>query len=844
MGDVYKARDARLGRDVAIKVLPEAFAADPDRRERFEREARAIAALSHPNIVAVFDTGVAAASDAGPGERAYVVMELLEGATLRERLAAGAGAASALPARKAMDIAIQIARGLGAAHAKGLVHRDLKPENIFLLDDGQVKILDFGLARQSLAADHGAATRTVAVTDPGTVMGTVGYMAPEQVRGQAVDARADVFAFGAVLFEMLSGRRAFQRETSADTLTAILTQDPPEISASRPDVAPALDRIVRHCLEKNPNERFQSARDVAFALDALSGSQAGSTAAIAPRPPRTRLPRWIGIAAALVLGAAAGLYVGATLLATNTGPVTFIAKTYDAQWISNARFTPDGQTIVFSAARTGNLPSVFVIRQGSLVPQSIGSNRTQLLAVSSKNELAVLTGIQYVGHRLFTGTLTRMTLDGGQRAVLEDVSDADWAPDGEHFAIVHNVDGHSQLEYPVGHLLSKTSGYLSDVRVSPDGTRVAFFEHQIPSDNRGVVKVVDQSGNAATLTKEYSGLEGLAWRRDGKTIFFSASDDVAYQPFAVDTSGTTPARMAFSSAGETFLFDVSATGQVLISRNDRHNTIWGRAPGETTEREYPWLDFPLEGFFSADGRLMVFSDLNDTAGSDYAVALRRNDGSPVVRLGPGGVVDLSPDGKWALSAIPSQQQMLLYPTGAGSPVKLDRGPIVTYRYIAQWFADGKRVLVCGTEKSGVARCYQQSIAGGAPTAITPEGADAALLARDDTTLLYRDANGVMWLTTLGSSTAPRRMAGLTPADRPIGFSTDNRSVFVQVGINIPMHIDRVDLSTGTRASAAELGPPDRSGVISLRIDQWMDDGRVYTYRMGRTLSTLFVVDRK
>src|SRR4030095_7080040 len=293
MGDVYRAKDARLGRDVAIKVLPEVFASDPARRERFEREAQAVAALSHPHIVAIHDTGV-------EQHRAYVVMELLAGAALRERLPSG------IPVRKAIDVAIQVARGLGAAHAKGLVPRDLKPENIFLRDDGQVKILDFGLARQTTPSDNSGATSTVAVTDPGTVMGTVGYMAPEQLRAQPVDARADVFAFGAVLYEMLSGRRAFQRETSADTMTAILTQDPPEISGSRPDLSPALDRIVRHCLEKNPNERFQSARDIAFALEALSGSNVSTSTGIAVPPAATkaRWPRWIPAAAALVIGLA------------------------------------------------------------------------------------------------------------------------------------------------------------------------------------------------------------------------------------------------------------------------------------------------------------------------------------------------------------------------------------------------------------------------------------------------------------------------------------------------------------------------------------------------------------
>jgi serine/threonine protein kinase len=232
MGDVYRARDTRLDREVAIKVLPPAFGADADRLARFEREAKAIAALSHPNILAIFDTGTTA--DAGQ-TTSYVVTELLEGETLRERLTHGA-----LPVRRAIDCAVQIARGLGAAHDKGLVHRDLKPENVFLLPDGQVKILDFGLARAITSATGGSgATETVAaLTDPGTVMGTVGYMAPEQVRGQVLDARADLFAFGLVLHEMLAGQRAFLRETGAETMTAILKEDPPDLSSLRQDVAP------------------------------------------------------------------------------------------------------------------------------------------------------------------------------------------------------------------------------------------------------------------------------------------------------------------------------------------------------------------------------------------------------------------------------------------------------------------------------------------------------------------------------------------------------------------------------------------------------------------------------
>ena len=288
MGEVYRARDTRLARDVAVKVLSEGFSGDPDRRTRFEREAKAVAALSHPNIVALFDVGEY-------DGRLYVVTELLEGVSLRDRLGTGA-----LPVRKAVEIAIQIARGLGAAHDKAIVHRDLKPENVFILADGQVKILDFGIAHH-VPSGAGSTETIVAVTDAGTVMGTAGYMAPEQVRAQAVDARTDLFALGAVLYEMLSGQRAFKRNTAAETMSSILNDDPPELSGSRADLSPALDRIVRHSLEKSAAERFQTARDIAFALEAFSGTSTGTSAAAAV-PAASKARFWRAAVLAAVLG--------------------------------------------------------------------------------------------------------------------------------------------------------------------------------------------------------------------------------------------------------------------------------------------------------------------------------------------------------------------------------------------------------------------------------------------------------------------------------------------------------------------------------------------------------------
>ena len=830
MGEVYRARDSRLDREVAIKVLPESVSGDADRRARFEREAKAVAALSHPNILAIHDIGEQQGVT-------YAVTELLHGETVRERLNRGA-----LPSRKAIDIAGQIARGLAAAHARGIVHRDLKPENIFLLEDGHVKILDFGLARQAIASAGSGATETVAATDPGTVMGTVGYMAPEQVRGEAVDSRTDLFALGAVLYEMLSGQRAFKRTTAAETMTAILNEDPPALTSTRADLPPALDRIVSHCLEKNRLERFQSARDVAFALDALSGAPVASGAAVpVAGARRTRGALWIA-AAALVAGAAIGLAGGWKIFARADPAWRFDDKTLEPQWVTNAKFSPDGQTIVLSAALTGNSPSLYVIRPDSVIPQPFGPTGAQLLSVSSRGELAVITGVRYQYHRVFLGTLARMTTETAPRPWLDDVRDADWSPDGSTVAVVHLSNGKDQLEYPLGHVLLQTTGYFSDPRVSPDGTRVAFLDHAIPADDRGYVKVVDQGGHVTTLTEEYSGLQGLVWMPGGRALAFSASPSQRdYEPLTVDI-GSHQIRPVFSSPGDTLLFDAAPDGRLLFDRFTPRRNLRGRPPGGAAEQELGWLNFSVGGFFNDSGALLAFSDLSPSAGNDYAVALRHTDGSGVVRLGPGGTLAISRDGKHVLAELPSTGKLLVYPTGAGSPVTLDSGGVSSYRYIGQFFAGDTRVIVCGSTASGTSRCYQQPIAGGPPQPVTAEGVDWAVLAPDERTLLIGTLTGEYLVGSLGS-TETRPARGITSADRPLAWSRDGRSFFVQAGQTAPGHVERVDISTGTRTPAAEVAPPDRSGLTNVRVDQWADDGRYYTYRYTRTLSALFVGSR-
>jgi Tol biopolymer transport system component len=842
MGEVYRARDTKLGRDVAVKVLPSHLADTPAALARFEREAKAVAALSHPNILAIFDFG----SDGGT---AYAVTELLEGSTLRDRLD------TPIPTRKAIDYAVQIARGLGAAHAKGVVHRDLKPENVFVTDDGRVKILDFGLARQGPAIAPAGGDETYSPTfarhtDPGTVMGTVGYMSPEQVRGETGDHRSDLFSFGALLYELVSGRRAFQRDTAAETMTAILKEEPPELvsDAGGAGVPAPVARLVQHCLEKNPAERFQSASDVAFALQALAGASTSTAQAVLAGPlPAASRPRWLALAglAALttVVVAAGAAFVAGRSMAPPQSAASFVPLTYQPQMIFRALFTPDGKTVVFSAALKGTSVELFTLSQEYPEARNLGLRATQLLSISSKNELAVLTGARHVGHRLFTGTLARMPLGGGApREILEGVREADWAPDGNSLAIIREVNGRDRLEFPVGKVLYESSGYVSDLRVSPAGDRIAFLDHPIKFDDRGGVAVVDMAGKKTTLSDGYWGLQGLVWSRDGRDVLFSGG--ASYAQFKVYRAVVSSGRVGqiLESAGGLTLYDIAADGRWLASRDDVARVMMAKAPGASEETNLSWLDFSHASTIAPDGRVLLFTEESGALGNNYAVCLRKTDGSPVVRLGEGFAMDLSPDGKWALGTIPgTKDQLMLYPTGAGESRPLDAGPVGQFTS-GRWFPDGKRVLVCGSEAGRAERCYVEDTGGGLPRAVTPEDTHKGFVSPDGTlVLVQRGANAaaVFELYPVAGG-ASKVLQGLTSDDIVIQWARDGRSLLVSRGA-VPARVERVNLDTGRRDPQRVLGPANPVGVLAVRSITMADNPDVYAYNVDQQLSRLFVV---
>ena len=834
MGEVYRAKDSRLGRDVAIKVLPASFSQDADRLRRFEQEARAAGVLNHPNITAVYDIGTHEDSP-------YVVQELLEGETLRTALSAGR-----MAQRKAIDYALQIAHGLAAAHEKGIVHRDLKPENLFVTKDGRVKILDFGLAKltsNEARPDATSLPTAAGATEPGVVLGTLGYMSPEQVKGKPADARSDIFSFGAILYEMLAGRRAFHGDSAAETMAAILREEPPDISVTNQQVSPGLDRIVRHSIEKSPQQRFHSAHDVAFALEALSGlSTAATPAAAAVKAGRSR---WLGLAAAGVLVAAAiaaaAYAAGRRTPAGSRTNVSFTQLTFRQAPIFNARFAPDGKTVVYSAALSGNMPEILSLRPDYPESTPRGLRDVHLLSVSSRGELAVLTRARFLGHSLFLGTLARMPLEGGApREILAGVREADWSPDGAELAVIREVNGKDRLEFPAGKVLAETGGYFSNPRFSPKGDRIAIFEHPLKYDDRGLVAVVELAGKKTVLSDGYWGEEGLAWSAGGDEVLFSAGAAYnAFKIYGVTLSGRR--RTALESAGGLTIQDVGKDGRWITSRDDHSNAVLVLGPGQASERDLSWLDLSDAQSLTPDGKALLFSDYSGRAGgANYSTCLRQTDGSPVVRLGDGSAGDISRDGNDALAIVPtSPAQLVVYPTGAGEPRRLERGGLVSYE-TARFFPDGRRVLACGHEEGRAVRCYVQEIGGGAPRALTPEGTTQGFPSPDGRSVLVSGSDGLRLCPVEGGE--PRSIPGTGPDDVAVRWSADGRSVLVRRGSSVPAAVERLDIATGARKAVLAVGPTDALGVLNIGTITVSDDEKSYAYTSRRMLSQLFLAE--
>jgi Tol biopolymer transport system component len=826
MGEVYRARDARLNRDVAIKVLPQRVAADAGAMSRFEREAKAVAALSHPNILSIFDFG----SENGV---AYAVMELLDGQTLGELLESGP-----LPPRRAGSIAREIAEGLAAAHAKGIVHRDLKPENVFVTKSGHVKILDFGLAREASPKnqeDTSAPTER-RLTEPGTVMGTVGYMSPEQVRGQALDHRTDVFSFGAILYEMLAGRRAFAKPTAAETMTAILNEDPPELAAVS-GVGSSLELVARRCLEKDPASRFQDTHDVVFALEMASGGVRTSGAQTAV----TRSRPWLqlfGAAVILAAVAAGGWFLAKR--ARPTDPPRFEHVTFRRGFVRGARFGPDGRVILYAAAWDGGPLRLYLKQPESLDALALELPSANVLAVSPTGELAVALDCQAAFAGVCRGTLARVPLTGGSpREVARDVSQADFAKDGS-LAVVRDLPGErkTRLEFPLGKILYETSGHVSFPRIAPDGRSVAFFDHPIRGDDQGFVAVVDLAGKKKTLTKRFDSLRGLAWSSSGDEVWFggfAGADAEMRALYGVRPSGAL--RTIYRAPGNLSLLDVSRDGKVLVALEDERNDVVGLAPGEKVERDLAWLERSSVMDMSSDGKLLLLTEQSDALRSEDVLVVRTMDGSPPIRLGEGmGLV--SPDSKRVAAVVfGSKAAVKILPIGAGEPVTLptegmEPGGIA-------WFPDSRRLLFTGNVPGKPPQFFVIDIVNGSKQPVALDGAAFVVdVSPDSRRALAFRSDGTWALYPLGGG-PPTPVPGVGPADTSLKF-IDDRTLFVEANGQMPVRVYRLDLATGEKKLFKIFEPADKAGVSYVRNAVISADGSAYAYQYRRWLSNLYV----
>jgi eukaryotic-like serine/threonine-protein kinase len=819
MGEVYRAQDPRLGRAVALKVL-RGSATDTEHVARFAREARAAGSLNHPNIVAVFDV-------AREGGVPYVVTELLEGETLRARLNRGP-----IPYRKAVEYGIQMAQALDAAHGKGIWHRDVKPANIFVTDEGRVKLLDFGIAKLTEREARADARDTTAEsTQAGEIRGTAGYMSPEQVLGDAVDHRSDIFSLGAVLYEMFTGARAFQRPSNVETMNAVLQEDPEDLLTLNPKLPSPAAAIVQRCLEKNKEERFQSSRDLAFDLQQLRDVTA-ATAPLAAAPASLRRRVLPAILALAVLAEGIALVMQPW---QRQGP-TFEQLTFRRGRIGGARFGSDGQAVVYSEAPQGNALEVWRRYLGdstaSPLEYPVG---TDVLAAHA-GELAVSLRRRFILGERFVGTLALVPMGGGSpREVAENVEDADWDPAGSELAIVRSagdMGGPSQIEYPVGTTIYKTDASIRFVRVSRDGRRFAFLEDPTGRGVGGRVAVVDRSGNRTFLTPEFNSVRGLAWSAAGSELWFTAGELRMNRTLrAVSLDGK--ARSVFEAPGSLTLWDIAPDGRVLLTRDEERRAIVGLPPGAATERDLSWFDYSGVADISADGRMLLFGDR-------FGVYLRNTDGSQPVRLGlKDGFADaLSPDGKTVLGTIDSGRQLVLVPSGAGDPQPLPAFGIVRYSG-ARWFPDGRRILFAGREANRRLRSYVQDITGGQPRPITPEGTWGGTISPDGhwTAAIDADRKISLWPVAGGAS---RPLQGALVDDRPVAWSADGQSLWIFRRGEIPAHVFQVNINTGRRQLWRTLVPPDTAGVYSVIEFNITPTGNAYCYSYTRLLSQLYL----
>ena len=749
MGEVYRAHDPRLGRDVALKVLPAGLSLDPDRLKRFEQEARAVATLDHPNILAIHDVG-------RHQDLPYIVTELLEGETLRKRLAAGA-----IPFRKTLDYALQIAHGLAAAHDRGIVHRDLKPENVFVTRDDRVKILDFGLAKAVEAVRSDAQTMAAgSMTESGTILGTVGYMAPEQVRGQPVDHRADVFAFGCVLYEMIGGKRAFSAQTPADTLSAILSEEPPDLEVTTASLPPALTRIVRRCLEKSPGLRFQSAQDLAFAIENATGP---SSALSGPQPSLTGRPRWVArvlpILAALAIGAAIGAAAVARLAPRRgvDGSLAFgrtTAITHESGLELHPALSPDGAFVAYAAGPSDQMH--IYVRQ---VAGGRAIDLTPTLEGSFGHPRWSDDGTRIVFSGT-TGAYVLPALGGVARRVLERAGMAEWSPDSSEIAYTTEAWTGRPAHIYAQRLDGGATRAVTDTETmepnslawSPDGRFIAFTSGNGSFAGPGrlvgnvapsrIMVVPAAGGTPVPITPGNALATSPTWTADGQRLLFvsnaSGTRDLFEVAIAADgrprgephrlTAGLNAHTVALSRDGRRLAY-----ATLTLSSNVWSIPVPPRPPISIREATPVTAGSQIvEGLaLSPDGRWLAFD--SNLAGNQDIYKMRLPDGEPEqVTSDPADEFEpsWSPDGTLiAFHAWPRGNRDV-FVIGADGHGRQDVTSLPGHEWFPDWSSDGSRIAFVDSNAGGVSVVRREGTGWSAPEPLYTDGLTVPIFAPD------------------------------------------------------------------------------------------------------------------
>jgi Tol biopolymer transport system component len=675
-------------------------------------------------------------------------------------------------------------------------------------------------------------------------MGTVGYMSPEQASGQNADYRSDQFSFGAIGYEMATGKKAFGRKTSAETLTAIIREDPEAISSLNPAVPAPVRWIIERCLAKDPDERFASTTDLARDLKSIRGhlseasvATGSGSVAIAPR---RRVP---ALAFAAVIGALAVLSGGLFWQGKFRKPPTPIYRrmTFQKGFILSGRFVPGGETAVYSAAWDGNPMRLFSVRSESPESSALAQPDAGILAISASGEMAIALGSHIVDGFIPEGTLARVPFSGGApREVLEKVQGADWTPDGTQLAVVREEGGQDRLEFPIGKPLFQTPGWIGNIRFSPKGDRIAFIEHPARFDDGGSVDVVDLAGHVRKLSEGWSTVQGLAWSADGGEAWFTAAKEgVARSIFAVTVRRSE--RLVARAPGTMTLLDIARDGRILMSEDRYRNALVVHAPGHA-DRDLSLLDYSTLRDVSRDGTLVLFDESGQGGGPNYSIYIRKADGSPAVRLGDGAASAFSPDSSWVIATTTHfPRQLVLLPTRTGQPQSLPVDPLDHSR--ASFFPDGKKIAFTGIEGEKPARLFVQDLSGGKPRPVSPEGVgQARALVSPDGKLLVAQAPDRSLRFYPADGSASRPIAGSSPGDWPANWSADGRFLYVNRRGELPLRVFRIELATGRRELWKEISPADPSGFQDIGGFFSSADTSVYAYGYFLQSSDLYQLE--